>query len=106
MIQKWQKKPIPAFEAIQLTNDNWEEVVLFTFVGTFPDRHWLGASHIASLSIDYKHFATIEGKCILVPTQNGVIAMFEGEWIVKTENGNLFRFSDDEFKKLHKLADN
>jgi hypothetical protein len=84
MIQKWQKKPIPAFEAIQLTKDNQEEVNLFVNENYFPT----------------------EDKYVLITTQNGVIAMFEGEWIVKTENGNLFWFSDDEFRKLHKPADN
>ena len=97
LIQKYQKKPIEPVDAVQLTAENWQEVTEFVSTCNFDNDN---VRFNLSIKQGTPHF--VNGVFyLLIVTQNGAIAMFQDEWIVKTKNKNLFRFSNGEFKKLY-----
>lgn len=82
---KFRKKPV-IIDAIQFTRDNWEAVQSF-----LEDKE-----HI--LIIERK----IDGKCTcIIPTLEGQHIATEGDWIIKSVNGEFYPCKPDIFEKTY-----
>ncbi len=76
---KFRIKPIDV-EAVQYNGENESEIVLFT---------------------EYKTIAPLHGRYLTVSTEEGVYRLYEGDWIIKGPNGELFPFKPGVFEAIH-----
>lgn len=92
---KYRKKPV-VIEAIQLDEDFIVEIREFVLTGNFP----LGEKP----KLEY----TSSGMLILdIPTLEGLMRAFPGDWIIRGIKGELYPCKDDIFQAIYeKVADN
>jgi hypothetical protein len=80
---KYRKKPVE-IEAIQLTRDNWEEIVAFT---------------------EGEAYSFHNGTCV-IPTLEGNMFASEGDYIIKGVQGEFYPCKPDIFAQTYERVEN